>query len=52
MLVIVGILFLVAWLMAKFMWHVASFGVHVLLLGAIVAMIFHFIRARGPGAAS
>ncbi|HEY4058763.1 MAG TPA: hypothetical protein VGM39_19250 [Kofleriaceae bacterium] len=48
MMVILGILFLVAWLMAKFVWGVASMGIHLLLLAAIVAVVFHFVRSGAP----
>jgi hypothetical protein len=44
MLIGLGILLLVVWLLAKFMWNVASVGVHVLLVAAVVAMIFHFVK--------
>ena len=50
MMIALGILFLVGWLMLKLVWGVASFGVHLLLVAAVVAMIFHFVRGRGGAA--
>ena len=55
MWILLGILFFVGWLLAKVVWHVASFGVHALLLLAIVAIVVHFIRCRhhhGRGASA
>lgn len=49
MLIVIGILLFIGWLMAKFMWNVASMGVHVLLVAAVIAMIFHFVRGRTSG---
>ena len=50
MLIGLGILLLVFWVLAKFVWNVASFGIHILLVVAVVAMIVHFIRGRAAGA--
>jgi hypothetical protein len=44
MLVGLGILLLVCWLLAKFVWNVASMGVHILLVVAVIAVIAHFVR--------
>jgi hypothetical protein len=46
MWIVLGILLFVGWLLAKTVWHVATFGVHLLLLAAIVAIIVHFIRGH------
>lgn len=35
------------WVLAKFVWNVASFGIHILLVVAVVAMIVHFVRGGG-----
>lgn len=45
MLIVLGILFLVGWLMLKLVWNVAAFGVHILLFAAVVAVVVHFVRA-------
>ena len=47
MLIGLGIILLVLWLVAKFVWNVASFGIHFLLLAAVVAMVFHFVKGGG-----
>lgn len=49
MWIVLGILFLVGWLLLKLVWNVAAFGVHVLLAVAVVALIVHFWRARRGG---
>lgn len=41
-----GIVLLAFWLLAKFVWNVASFGIHILLVAAVVAAIAHFVRGR------
>jgi hypothetical protein len=46
MLLILGILFVVGWLLLKLVWNVAAFGVHFLLAAAVIAIIIHFVRAR------
>lgn len=47
MLIVLGVLFLVAWLLLKLVWNVAAFGVHLLLAAAVIAIIVHFVRSRG-----
>jgi len=44
MLIGLGILLLVIWLLSKFVWNVASMGVHILLVVAVIAMIAHFVK--------
>lgn len=52
MLIALGVLLIVGWFLLKVVWHVAAFGVHLLLVAAAVAMIAHFVRGRfGRGAA-
>jgi hypothetical protein len=46
MLLVLGILFVVGWLLLKLVWNVAAFGVHFLLAAAVIAIIIHFVRAR------
>ena len=53
MLIGLGILLLVFWLLAKFVWNVASFGIHILLVVAVIAAVLHFVRggiSRSRGA--
>jgi hypothetical protein len=49
MWIFIGILFLAGWLALKLLWNVATFGVHILLIGAIIAVVVHFVRARTGG---
>ena len=50
MWIILGILFLVGWLLLKLVWNVAAFGVHFLIVAAVIAVIVHFVaRRRGTG---
>ena len=51
MWIIIGVLFLVGWLLLKLVWNVAAFGVHFLIVAAVVALIVHFVAGRrGTGA--
>lgn len=52
MLIALGILLVVGWLLLKLVWNVAAFGIHVLLIAAVVAVIVHFVRARSGGGAA
>ncbi len=46
MWIFLGILLLAGWLMLKLVWNVAAFGVHILLVVAVIAVVLHFVRAR------
>ncbi|MEP6967802.1 MAG: lmo0937 family membrane protein [Pseudomonadota bacterium] len=35
------------WVVGFLLFHVASFLIHILLLVAVVALIYHFVRKRG-----
>ncbi len=37
---------LVAWMLAKFVWNVASFGIHLLLIVGAIAFVWHFLKGR------
>jgi hypothetical protein len=50
MLIALGILMIVGWLLLKLVWNVAAFGVHILLIVGVIAMIAHFVKARAGGA--
>ena len=52
MWIVLGILFVVGWLLLKLVWNVAAFGVHLLLAGAVVFLIVHFLRGRFAGRSS
>ena len=49
MWIVLGILFLVGWLLLKLVWNVAAFGVHLLLAAAVVVLILHFVGRRRGG---
>jgi hypothetical protein len=46
----IGILLLVAWLALRLAFGIVSGAVHVLIVLAVVAVVWHFIK-RGAGAA-
>ena len=49
MWIILGILFIAGWLALKLVWNIAAFGVHFLLLAAVVAIVLHFVGRRAGG---
>ncbi len=44
MFLIIGIVLAVAWVLGFTVFHVAAFGIHILLVLAIISIIFHFLR--------
>ncbi len=44
MFLIIGIVLAVAWVLGFTVFHVASFGIHILIVLAIISIIFHFLR--------
>ena len=44
MWIALAILLLVGWVLLKLAWHVATFGVHFLLVLAAIAVVVHFVR--------
>jgi multisubunit Na+/H+ antiporter MnhE subunit len=46
MLIFVAIALLAGWVLLNVAWDVASFGVHVLLGLAVLAVLAHFLRGR------
>jgi hypothetical protein len=38
-----GILVLI-WIVSFVLFHIAAFGIHILVLLAVVAIVFHFLR--------
>ena len=44
MFLIAFIILLILWLGGFFAFHVASFGIHVLLILAVISLILHFVR--------
>jgi hypothetical protein len=46
MLLGLAVLLLIAWICGFFVFHVASFFIHLLIIFAIISIIFHFLRGR------
>jgi multisubunit Na+/H+ antiporter MnhE subunit len=46
MFIALFVILLVLWILGFTAMHVASFAIHLLLIGAIVALIVHFVRPR------
>lgn len=46
MFLLLFVILLLAWVLGWVAFHVAGFGIHVLLLLAIVALIVHLVRGR------
>ena len=40
------LVFIIAWMAGWIVFHVASWGIHILLAMAAVSLILHFIRGR------
>jgi hypothetical protein len=49
MWIVLGIILVVGWLLLKLVWNVAALGVHLLLVGAVIALVVHFLRGRFGG---
>ncbi len=47
MWVAIAIFLALCWVVGFLLFHVASFLIHILLLVAVVALIYHFVRKRG-----
>jgi hypothetical protein len=45
MLLFLAVLFALAWLFGFGVYHVASWTIHLLLIAAVVALVFHFVSA-------
>ena len=39
-------LLLLIWVLSFVVFHVAFFGIHILIILAVVAVVFHFLRGR------
>jgi len=44
MWLIIGIVLVVLWLGGFFMFHLAGFAIHILLILAVISIVFHFLR--------
>lgn len=49
MLLFIAVALLVGWVLLNVAWDIASFGVHVLLGLAVLAVLAHFLRGRFGG---
>jgi len=47
MFIVLGILLLLMWIVGFTTMHVASFAIHLLLIGAVVSLLVHFVRPHG-----
>jgi Family of unknown function (DUF5670) len=45
MLIVLAILFVVAWVFGYFMFHVLGTLIHLLLVFAAITLVFHFLRS-------
>jgi hypothetical protein len=44
------IVLLLLWVVGFTAMHVASFAIHLLLIGAIISLVVHFLRRQGTAA--
>ncbi len=49
MLITIAVLLALAWVFGFIVFHVASFGIHVLLALAVIAAVAHFVRGDRLG---
>jgi len=49
MLIVLAMLFLVAWILGFVVFHVTPFAIHVLLIVAVISLVVHFARGRRAG---
>lgn len=48
MLALIAAVLVLAWLLGFAVFHVAGFFIHILLIVAVISLILHFVRGRGP----
>jgi len=46
MFLVIALLLLLAWLGAFVLFHVTVFFIHILLILAVIAFVFHFLRGK------
>lgn len=44
MLLLLAVILGIAWILGFTVYHVASFGIHIVLLLAIISVVIHFVR--------
>jgi hypothetical protein len=42
----IALVLVVMWLLGFFALHISSFLIHILLIGAVISIIMHFVRGR------
>jgi hypothetical protein len=42
----IAVLLAICWVVAFFVMHISSFLIHIILLVAVIALAYHFIRGR------
>jgi hypothetical protein len=47
MLLLLAVLFGLAWILGFGVYHVASFAIHLLLVVAIASVVLHFVQGSG-----
>lgn len=47
MLLVLAVIFALAWLLGFGVYHVGSVAIHILLLLALIAAVLHFVRGIG-----
>ena len=50
MWLIIGLVLVLLWLGGFLMFHIASFGIHLLLILAVISIVFHFLRGGSKSA--
>jgi hypothetical protein len=49
MLIVLAVLFALAWILGFVVFHVTPIAIHVLLIIAVIALVVHFARGRRAG---
>lgn len=46
MWIFIAIVLLAIWVLGFLLFHIAGFFIHILLVVAVIALIYHFVRGR------
>jgi hypothetical protein len=46
MFILLAIILAIAWVMGFTVFHVASFGIHLLIVLAVISLVLHLVRGR------
>ena len=46
MWIFIAIILLACWILGFLLFHIAGFFIHLLLVVAVIALIYHFVRGR------